>query len=132
MIEPAAEPGTPVPLKEGPTMSERPNIVLVHGAYADGSCWSAVIQSLQAEGYDAGVVGVGEADVYPLDGGAGAVHAVAATSLRSMDVPGIGYSIVFPTPMLNLGFSEEEKRAVLGGSALALFGLPAHGITPHR
>ncbi len=27
------------------------NIVLVHGAWADGSCWSAVIESLQARGY---------------------------------------------------------------------------------
>src|SRR5258708_18607923 len=32
-------------------MSEKPNIVLVHGAWADGSCWSAVIESLQAAGY---------------------------------------------------------------------------------
>jgi pimeloyl-ACP methyl ester carboxylesterase len=28
-----------------------PNIVLVHGAWADGSCWSGVIERLQAEGY---------------------------------------------------------------------------------
>jgi len=28
-----------------------PNIVLVHGAWADGSCWSAVIERLQADGY---------------------------------------------------------------------------------
>jgi pimeloyl-ACP methyl ester carboxylesterase len=34
-----------------PRMSDKPNIVLVHGAWADGSCWSAVIQSLQANGY---------------------------------------------------------------------------------
>jgi pimeloyl-ACP methyl ester carboxylesterase len=27
-----------------------PNVVLVHGAYADGSCWSGVIRSLQASG----------------------------------------------------------------------------------
>jgi pimeloyl-ACP methyl ester carboxylesterase len=33
-------------------MSEKPNIVLVHGAWADGSCWSAVIASLQAAGYN--------------------------------------------------------------------------------
>jgi pimeloyl-ACP methyl ester carboxylesterase len=33
-------------------MSELPNIVLVHGAWADGSCWSAVIESLQAGGYN--------------------------------------------------------------------------------
>src|SRR5260370_1841018 len=32
-------------------MSTRPNIVLVHGAWADGSCWSAVIERLQADGY---------------------------------------------------------------------------------
>lgn len=29
----------------------KPNIVLVHGAWADGSCWSDVIQRLQADGY---------------------------------------------------------------------------------
>jgi pimeloyl-ACP methyl ester carboxylesterase len=32
-------------------MAELPNIVLVHGAWADGSCWSDVIQRLQADGY---------------------------------------------------------------------------------
>jgi pimeloyl-ACP methyl ester carboxylesterase len=32
-------------------MSTLPNVVLVHGAWADGSCWSAVIGSLQAGGY---------------------------------------------------------------------------------
>jgi pimeloyl-ACP methyl ester carboxylesterase len=32
-------------------MSTRPNIVLVHGAWADGSCWTAVIEQLQADGY---------------------------------------------------------------------------------
>ncbi len=33
-------------------MSTSPNIVLVHGAWADGSCWSAVIERLQADGYN--------------------------------------------------------------------------------
>jgi pimeloyl-ACP methyl ester carboxylesterase len=33
-------------------MSNVPNIVLVHGAWADGSCWSSVIESLQADGYN--------------------------------------------------------------------------------
>src|SRR5258708_10119786 len=28
-----------------------PNIVLVHGAWADGSSWSGVIEHLQADGY---------------------------------------------------------------------------------
>jgi pimeloyl-ACP methyl ester carboxylesterase len=32
-------------------MSVRPNIILVHGAWANGSCWSAVIERLQADGY---------------------------------------------------------------------------------
>src|SRR5258705_13845020 len=31
-------------------MSELPNIVLVHGAWADGSSWGAVIESLQSDG----------------------------------------------------------------------------------
>src|ERR1700689_1658581 len=32
-------------------MTVRPNVVLVHGAWADGSCWSGVIERLQADGY---------------------------------------------------------------------------------
>ncbi|HWB22376.1 MAG TPA: alpha/beta hydrolase [Gaiellaceae bacterium] len=32
-------------------MSDLPTIVLVHGAWADGSCWSDVIDQLQEEGY---------------------------------------------------------------------------------
>src|SRR5258708_32559756 len=32
-------------------MTALPNIVLVHGAWADGSSWSEVIQRLQADGY---------------------------------------------------------------------------------
>ena len=32
-------------------MHRRPNIVLVHGAWADGSSWSSVIEHLQADGY---------------------------------------------------------------------------------
>jgi pimeloyl-ACP methyl ester carboxylesterase len=33
-------------------MNAQPNIVLVHGAWADGSSWSAVIERLQADGYN--------------------------------------------------------------------------------
>jgi pimeloyl-ACP methyl ester carboxylesterase len=33
-------------------MASTPKIVLVHGAWADGSCWSGVIARLQADGYD--------------------------------------------------------------------------------
>jgi pimeloyl-ACP methyl ester carboxylesterase len=32
-------------------VNSRPNIVLVHGAWADGSCWSGVIEQLQANGF---------------------------------------------------------------------------------
>ena len=32
-------------------MTVQPNIVLVHGAWADGSCWTSVIERLQASGY---------------------------------------------------------------------------------
>jgi pimeloyl-ACP methyl ester carboxylesterase len=32
-------------------MDPRPNIVLVHGAWVDGSSWSSVIEGLQADGY---------------------------------------------------------------------------------
>jgi pimeloyl-ACP methyl ester carboxylesterase len=32
-------------------MNSVPNIVLVHGSWADGSCWSAVIERLQADGH---------------------------------------------------------------------------------
>ncbi len=32
--------------------SAKPNIVLVHGAWADGSSWSAVIERLQKDGYN--------------------------------------------------------------------------------
>src|SRR4051794_38336345 len=33
-------------------MNKLPNVVLVHGAFADGSSWSGVIQRLQATGYN--------------------------------------------------------------------------------
>jgi pimeloyl-ACP methyl ester carboxylesterase len=32
-------------------MQPRPNIILVHGAWAEGSSWSSVIEGLQADGY---------------------------------------------------------------------------------
>jgi pimeloyl-ACP methyl ester carboxylesterase len=32
-------------------VNSRPNIVLIHGAWADGSCWSAVIERLQGESF---------------------------------------------------------------------------------
>lgn len=41
--------------------------------------------------------------VYPLHSYNGSHHPVAATALRSMDSLAIDYTIIFPTPMLNLG-----------------------------
>jgi pimeloyl-ACP methyl ester carboxylesterase len=32
-------------------MTERPNVVLIHGAFADGSSWRTVVENLQASGY---------------------------------------------------------------------------------
>src|SRR5258708_618011 len=40
------------PDRAGPLeMNARPKIVLAHGAWADGSSWSGVIERLQADGY---------------------------------------------------------------------------------
>jgi len=33
-------------------MGTKPSILLVHGLWADGSCWNEIIPTLQAEGYD--------------------------------------------------------------------------------
>src|SRR5207237_9107074 len=44
--------GVPAQAQEGSEeVNTLPNIVLVHGAWADGSSWSAVIERLQADGY---------------------------------------------------------------------------------
>lgn len=40
---------------------------------------------------------------YPLDEDTGSDHPVAGTTLRAMDALAIDYTILFPTPMLNLG-----------------------------
>ena len=45
--------GVPARTQEGSeAVNTQPNIVLVHGAWADGSSWSAVIERLQADGYN--------------------------------------------------------------------------------
>src|SRR5258706_1318625 len=41
---------SPLPA-HAPHMSDKPNVVLVHGAWADGSSWSDVIRTLQASGF---------------------------------------------------------------------------------
>jgi hypothetical protein len=40
----------------GYTMPAKPNVVLVHGAFADASSWSQVIQRLQAAGHPVSAV----------------------------------------------------------------------------
>lgn len=39
------------PREENPAPPAQPNVVLVHGAFADGSSWGGVIERLQADGY---------------------------------------------------------------------------------
>jgi pimeloyl-ACP methyl ester carboxylesterase len=39
-------------LAQEATEEVKPNIVLIHGAWADGSSWSAVVERLQAQGYN--------------------------------------------------------------------------------
>jgi predicted TIM-barrel fold metal-dependent hydrolase len=49
-----------------------------------------------------------KAGVHPLDEAPDGVHPVAATTLRSMDAMGIDYTILLPTPMLNLGVHPDQ------------------------
>src|ERR687897_3909199 len=37
-------------MSENPQEGSRPTVVLVHGAFADGSSWTGVVERLQAEG----------------------------------------------------------------------------------
>ena len=57
-------------------MNTRANIVLIHGAWAEGSCWGGVIERLQASGYQV------TAPQFPLTALAGDV-APAAPGARS-------------------------------------------------
>jgi pimeloyl-ACP methyl ester carboxylesterase len=49
----------PVAAQGDHPMSKLPNIVLVHGAWADGSSWSSVIRRLQKAGYHVAAVQLG-------------------------------------------------------------------------
>jgi predicted TIM-barrel fold metal-dependent hydrolase len=49
-----------------------------------------------------------ETGVHPLEEGSGDVHPVAATTLRAMNALAIDYTIIFPTPMLNLGVHPDQ------------------------
>jgi pimeloyl-ACP methyl ester carboxylesterase len=45
------------PMREETTMSEKPTIALVHGAFAESASWNPVIERLQARGLDAVAIG---------------------------------------------------------------------------
>jgi pimeloyl-ACP methyl ester carboxylesterase len=64
-------------------MAGQPNIVLVHGAWADGSSWAGVIERLQADGYK--VV----APQFPLSGLAGDVARLRQVSALGTDAPNV-------------------------------------------
>jgi hypothetical protein len=48
------------------------------------------------------------AGVHPMDEGSEGVHPVAATTLRAMDALAVDYTILFPTPMLNIGVHPDQ------------------------
>ena len=79
-------------------MTARPNIVLVHGAWADGSCWSGVIERLQADGYHV------TAPQFPMTSLADDVWRIRAQ--RSDDLTAVGVA-------------GDDGRAVLAGQHLA-------------
>ncbi len=62
-------------------MTEQPNVVLIHGAFADGSSWSAVVEDLQANGYQV------TAPQFPLTSLATTSRACARPSPGAADPP---------------------------------------------
>jgi len=80
-------------------MTEQPNVVLIHGAFADGSSWSAVVEALQSKGYDV------TAPQFPLFG-----QVMSALGADTANVVGLVYIAGF-------GLDEGESIAALGGDA---------------
>lgn len=79
------------------------SLQLVEGAMISGSLGDRTV----AGRLHHGGAKAGERDVYPIEQNTGNVHPVAATTIRSMDAMGIDYTILFPTPMLNLGLNPD-------------------------
>ena len=73
-------------------MSDKPNIVLVHGAWADGSSWSGVIESLQADGYTSPPRSSRRRRSRPTSRGCGRSSAVTAGRPSSPVIPTAGRS----------------------------------------
>jgi pimeloyl-ACP methyl ester carboxylesterase len=95
-------------------MADQPNIVLVHGAWADGSSWAGVIQRLQAGGYN--VI----APQFPLSGLAGDVarlRKVLAAQGRPTIVAGHSYGGQIMTAL------GTDAPNVVGLVYIAAFGL---------
>src|SRR6202161_3782260 len=117
-------------------MSTQPNIVLVHGAWADGSSWSAVIQRLQADGYNVTAPQFPESsladDVARLRQGADRQNGptvVAAHSYGGQIMTALGTdapNVVALVYIAAFGLDEGESiGGVLGGGKPT----PAHGYT---
>jgi pimeloyl-ACP methyl ester carboxylesterase len=51
LVAPFASTAAAATVQDQPAAATKPTIVLVHGGYADSSCWDATIQELQQEGY---------------------------------------------------------------------------------
>jgi pimeloyl-ACP methyl ester carboxylesterase len=102
--------------QDGPNgvMSDQPDIVLVHGAWADGSSWAGVIERLQADGYK--VI----APQFPLSGRAGDVarlRQVLAAQERPTIVAGHSYGGEIMTAL------GADAPNVIGLVYVAAFGL---------
>ena len=63
-------------------MNTRANIVLIHGAWAEGSCWGGVIERLQQTGFALGVATLGtlfiSTEPHHIAGGFGLVVGISA------------------------------------------------------
>jgi predicted TIM-barrel fold metal-dependent hydrolase len=79
------------------------SLQLVEGAMISGSLGDRTVAGRLRHGG----AKAGERDVYPIEQNAGNMHPVAATTIRAMDAMGIDYTILFPTPMLNLGLNPD-------------------------
>jgi pimeloyl-ACP methyl ester carboxylesterase len=119
------------PEQEGITdMTVQPNIVLVHGAWADGSSWSAVIERLQADGF------VVTAPQFP-DGGFGALldGGPPSPALAHLDIDERGFAWLPEDDFVNHFAADVDPvkakvmhavQQPLAGSALGeLMGVPA-------
>jgi pimeloyl-ACP methyl ester carboxylesterase len=67
-------------MSQGTSTTDRPTVVLVHGAFADGSSWDGVIERLQRQGYTVEAPAVGLR-------GVGVDSAYVASFVKQIDGP---------------------------------------------